>query len=221
LELEECISFRKGQRMHLKRDYGNVQNPNVRGICMSPTGNVRKVRKKQVGIMAEVVQMKWQRALHQATFCSLSMDGSNGQKVVRFRCDLPDAPWVLRGILGVLDEVIIEKLDDADQDCALTTTLKLDLVITQFCTPLGEPVNQDLKDHLLNIIRVVAVDGAPAERRAISLASNRLFTRLVTVIRDAAHAIRIAMKNSLQYDEVFSTVWKELFDNPNALVLLH
>mgnify|MGYP003330951470 CR=1 FL=1 len=38
------------------------------------------------------------------------------------------------------------------------------------------------------------------------------------MIRDAAHALRIAVKDPLQRDEVFAEIWASLFDKRHALV---
>ena len=47
-------------------------------------------------------------------------------------------------------------------------------------------------------------------------AARDLFHNLI-VVHDPAHAIRIAIK-ALHCDEVFASVWKELFDQRHALV---
>jgi len=210
VELEEQISFRKGERLGLKRKAPDDA---------APTKNVRKMRRKQVGIMSEVCQGRWRRSLRRATFVSLALDGSKGKKLVRFRSDCPEAPWFSTGVLGVLDEVVFDHVDEPAEDHAQRAMWKLDLLLTQFCTPLGAPLDQDFKDHLLKLVRVVGADGCAAERRAICLAAERLFPNLLYIIRDSAHAIRIAMRDSLRHDEVFKTVWWELFDKPHALVL--
>ena len=44
------------------------------------------------------------------------------------------------------------------------------------------------------------------------LAARDLFANLLIVIRDPAHAIRIAAK-ALHCDDVFGEVWHELFDS--------
>ena len=49
------------------------------------------------------------------------------------------------------------------------------------------------------------------------LAAPDLFPNLLIVIRDAAHALRIAAK-ALHCDDVFGEVWDELFDGRHALV---
>ena len=49
------------------------------------------------------------------------------------------------------------------------------------------------------------------------LAARDLFPNLLIVIRDPAHALRIATK-ALHCDDVFGEVWEELFDGRHALV---
>ena len=48
------------------------------------------------------------------------------------------------------------------------------------------------------------------------LAARELFPNLLIVIRDPAHAIRLASQ-SLHCDDVFGEVWRELFDGRHAL----
>ena len=77
--------------------------------------------------------------------------------------------------------------------------------------------DEELKTHLLNTVTCLSADGAAKERRAVFLAARELFPNVLIVIRDSAHAIRIAMK-ALHCDEVFASVWKELFDQRHASV---
>ena len=39
---------------------------------------------------------------------------------------------------------------------------------------------------------------------------KRLFNNLILLIRDPCHALKIAMKESLHYDELFGKIWEEL-----------
>ena len=77
--------------------------------------------------------------------------------------------------------------------------------------------NENLKAHVMKTVSCMAADGASNERRAVFLAGRELFDRLLIVIRDPAHGIRIAMK-ALHRDKLFGKVWHELFDVRHALV---
>ena len=73
------------------------------------------------------------------------------------------------------------------------------------------------EQHIMSTVLCLAADGASSERRAVFLAARELFPNLLIVIRDPAHAIRIAAK-ALHQDDVFGHVWHELFDARHALV---
>ena len=69
----------------------------------------------------------------------------------------------------------------------------------------------------MKTVEIIAADGAAKERRAVFLAARDLFPNLLIVIRDPAHAIRLAAK-ALHCDVLFEQVWEELFDGRHALV---
>ena len=184
--------------------------------------NLRRIRRKQVQIMAEVRRVDVRDLLRRASFISLSMDERKYKKTVRFRCDAPIKPYVHRGILGVLG---LEKsaVGDFEEDHALVAVRKLDNFLNTFCTPLGKKgqhVTTDvtLKEHIRKRTRIFAVDGASKERRALLLAVEELFPNVVLLLRDAAHAFRIAVKDPLHFDALFGDVWARLFDQRHALV---
>ena len=107
----------------------------------------------------------------------------------------------------------------------LTAVHQLDDFLTRFCSPLGPadghrappPLACDatLKAEIIKKVTCFAADGASKERRAIVMAARDVFPNVLIVIRDPAHAIRIATK-SLQCDELFGKVWHEFFDSRKA-----
>ena len=184
--------------------------------------NLRRIRRKQVRIMAEARREVLRKQLGEAQFISLSMDDRQYQKIVRFRCDAPSKPFVFKGILGVMS---LEKsaVGDFEEDHALMGVRQMDAFLNKFCTPIGpagEPVATDiaLKEHIRKTTRVFAADGASKERRALLLATQELFPNVVLLLRDAAHALRIAVRNPLHIDGLFGEVWTHLFDKRHALV---
>ena len=58
-------------------------------------------------------------------------------------------------------------------------------------------MQHEFKERIRKHVRILAVDGASEERRALELAAKDLFPNVVLFIRDAAHALRIAVKNPL------------------------
>ena len=74
-------------------------------------------------------------------------------------------------------------------------------------TSVLQTYTQTLKGHILKRTRSFAVDGAVKERRALEYVVQTIFPNVVLIVRDAAHALRIAMKDPLHHDDVFGDVW--------------
>ena len=232
--LTERVALRRDGRIHSKKYALSDPEQNRR----------RKRHRKQLRVMAECVRQKNRKQLSQATSISLAMDESKYRKIIRFRADLPTrlttrshwresnlgaSGFCVTGVLGILD-CSKKHASDFEEDHAVTAVKLLGDFLTKFCTPLGrgrrqaEPLacDEGLKDHVLRTVTSVSADGCPAERRAVFLAAREMFPNLLIVIRDSAHAIRIATK-ALHSDDVFGKVWRELFNERHALVpnLMH
>ena len=113
---------------------------------------------------------------------------------------------------------------DYEEDHALVAVRKLECALNTFCTPIPKRGEQAqvlfaLKEHIRKTVKVFAVDGATKERRALELASKELFPNVILLLRDPAHALKIAVKDPLHYDTVFGEIWEELFNKRHGLVL--
>ena len=151
-----------------------------------------------------------------------AVDESRRQKLVRFRCDLPRPPWRVRGVLGSYC-VDPSDIPESEEDYARFSARRMDAFLLRFCTPLAskrQPSAPDLllKEHIIGHTKVLSADGAASERRSLFLAARELFDSAVWVLRDPAHAVRIAVKTPLHSDEVFQQVWNECFGDKDALV---
>ena len=101
----------------------------------------------------------------------------------------------------------------------------LDAFIQSVCAPLRKrtrgqelAVDDALSAHIKHSVRCLSSDGAKSERSILFLAAQMVFKRVAHVIRDSAHAIRIAIKDPLHHDTLFGQVWEELFNKKHALV---
>ena len=133
--------------------------------------------------MAEVRREDIREELRSATVISLSMDDRENNKVVRYRCDAPQEPFVRSGILGVLN-LDNSALGDFEEDHALIALRKLDSFIERVGTPFGRagrPLATDLglKEHILKVARVFVADRASTERRACFLAVQEVLANVV------------------------------------------
>ena len=201
----------------------------------------RKRIRNQMQIMAEVIRQNIRSTLAKATNITLAVDEAQHRKIVRFRADSSEplardcffgkvsaGNYSISGVLGVL-HCSKKHACDFEDDHAVTAVKQLDGFMTRFCTPLGpsvrggrqrgpQPLACDvmLKAEIMKKVTCFAADGASKERRALALAVREVFPNVLIVIRDPAHAIRIASK-SLHCDALFGEVWDELFDGRHAL----
>ena len=185
----EKTAFRKQARLGQKMDAG-LWRPNI-----------RRIRRKQVRIMAEGRRMDIRRHLSEATSITLAMDDRKYQKLIRYRCDAPEAPFVRRGILCVLG-LAKSAVGDFEEDHALVAVRKLDQALNAFWTPLpprGQHLQVlfELKERMRNNVKAIASDGASKERRALQLAVEGLFPPVILILRDPARALKIAVKDPL------------------------
>ncbi len=180
-------------------------------------GSVRKQRRKMVRIMAEVARRALRIHLRAATSISIALDSRGRFKVLRFRCDMPGAPYVFNGVFGAL-RLKVTSLEEECEDHGDQAVQKLQAFLRRFCTDLEHGVDEELFSHVCSRVRALSSDGAAAERKALFLAAGVLFPETMIVIRDMAHAVRIAAKRPLHMDDIFGRVWKELFDSKDALV---
>ena len=208
-ESTEHVSFHKQARILGKK--GRLRH-----------NNLRRMRIKQIRVIAEVKRSDIRKQLREAQFISISMDDRKYEKLLRFRSDAPSEPFVHRGILGVMS---LDKsaVGDFEEDHALIAVRKMDGFLNRICTPLGPggrklATDIALKEHIRKCIRVFAADGASKERRALFLAAKELCPNIVLVLRDGAHALRIAVRDPLHFDSLFGEVWTHLFDQRHALV---
>ena len=146
----------------------------------------------------------------------MAIDESKKRKVIRAKCDTPDGRSA-RFFFGVV-EGDFKSVEELTEDHARMASRRLDEKLTEFCTPLQGPVDHALKEHIQKRVRVLAADGAKSERRALFLAAGNMFKRVFLIIRDHAHALRLAIKDSLLCDESFNLVYEELFDKKKALI---
>ena len=71
----------------------------------------------------------------------------------------------------------------------------------------------DEEKEMFKKIRCLSSDGGPSERKLMFRVVRTLCPGVVLVIRDFAHAARIAVQRPQQFDPVFNAVHTHLFNN--------
>ena len=194
-------SYRKENRVRQKRSQGRTSS------------NIRTRRRKQVRVIADVIRDQHRQALTAATSTSLAVGSRGKYKVARFRCDSHHHPYYVDGLLGTF-HCGYESLEDADADHGVRMQQNLQRCITRFWTPVGGGGHMaDEEKQMLKKIRCLSSDGAASERKVMFRVARTLCPWVVIVIRDFAHAARIAVQRPQQFDPVFDAVHTHLFNN--------
>ena len=196
------VSFRKEARIRQKK-----------GAARRSDG-VRKRLRKQIRVIADVLRDRRRQALAAATSITLAVDSRGKYKVARFRCDSRHRPYFVDGILGVF-HCGYESLEDAERDHGARMQRNLQQCITRFWTPLGEGGAHlaDQEAEMLSKVRCLSSDGGPSERKLMFRLVRTICPQVVLVIRDFAHAARIAVQRPQQFDPMFNAVHTHLFNN--------
>ena len=176
----------------------------------------RRQRRHMTRILAEVKRAENRNHIRKATCLSLAIDESKRRRVLRFRCDAPEDPYVADGVIGVMGGQPC-KVEELTADAAERFVKDLVQFLRKWCTPMSGEFDSALYDHLLQVVRVIAADGCQAERRNLFQAARTMFPNVFAIVRDIAHAARIACREGLHRDAVFGNVWEEMFGKRHAL----
>ena len=184
------------------------------------TSGSRQDMKALMQTMVGQIRSQKHVRLKLASFISIMVDDRGAYKVVRYRCDCADGSKLYdEGILTVIHKggcgMQVEEWDD--DFCEREAAAIID-GIKQFCT-LDAAFDKDLFSHFESHTLVYASDGCPAAlKTGLVLKDKDLLPALVCILRDPAHAVRIAAKDPLKADERFGSFWKQMFDSPHALI---
>ena len=123
------LSFRAQVNVHEKRGSSTV---------------VERRRKRNIlGIEAEVVRERCRKRCFEATSISLAVDECDTRKIIRIRCDTPEAPYKWDGTIGVLRrryDVTDDVARQIKEDHAAHNLVLLDQTLRAFFTPLPSKV---------------------------------------------------------------------------------
>ena len=211
-----CVSFRKQQRLQRKRHE----------LCL------RRQRRKQVAVMAEVAREETRKRVREAESITLAIDGCKARKIIRIRCDTPGPPYIYDGVIGALrlsyEEASPNVAQEITEDHAAHALTVLKNALRRFCTPLRSRLKsargdssgflEDLWQKFVQCVRILAADGDKGERRTLFLACRELFPNVAALLRDPAHIIRISTQKPLQLEDLYGEVFSELVGKRHALI---
>ena len=179
-------------------------------------------------IIREVVRTKKREMIRKAEAMTLSFDDRKGYKLVRFRVDTlrstpaasleVPATWktvAFEGIVGCLQCLRGSTLEDLADDYAVNAAKEVMTMLERLCTPLSEPKDDGLLDHVRLIVVGVVADGAL--QKVSQVLKQTCFLRIVLIVRDPAHFLRIACKDPLTRTGRFEAQYERLFTGTGAL----
>jgi hypothetical protein len=193
----------------------------------------RKQSRKLVLIMAAVRRIMIRKNIEEAQSITLGLDESKTRKIIRIRGDAPQHPFVFDAVLGIVSKSY-EAEDTASslrEDHAQHASKELEGFLKRFFTPLAtkkrgraareQPAASFCAEELARFrkkVRVLTSDGGAAERRALFFEAQTFFYNVKYLIRDLAHAIRIATQVPLRIESMYKEVFEELMDKRHALI---
>lgn len=206
-------SFAKASKLSATEDF-----------ILAPASRKRPVRDKtfrsMVNIMAEVERQRSRDVLKKSKHATFACDDKGDYRALRVKVsyEAPDgtikSEIMLLGVLYKGGRSAETTLQDFDKDSAEKFQHSLKIACERFCTPLGETVDRDLLEQLNRIVITASGDGLFCLQKALrSLASSSVFPKVTLIIRDACHAIRIATRDPLRYEERFGEHWKTVFED--------
>ena len=179
-------------------------------------------------ILREVVRAKKREKIRLAEAMTLSFDDRKGYKLVRFRVDTLNstpaaslegpATWkavAFEGIVGCLQCLRGSSLEALADDYAVNAAHEVMKTLERLCTPLSQPRDECLLDHVRSIVVGVVADGAL--QKAAQVLQKMHLHRIVLIARDPAHFLRIACKDPLTRTGRFEAQYLRLFTGPDAL----
>ena len=176
---------------------------------------------KMFRILAEVCRQRKRSWLSAAKSITITLDDRNEFKAVRFKCDYL-ADWqgktgllaLIRRLAGIADK----EIEDFEEDYAVRQVAAITSALRSFFTSIKGVFHEDMFQHLCTHVRALGSDGATKEVKTLYKLRQQLFPNAVVIIRDAAHAVRIAVRDPLLADCEFKAMWDLLFDGEHALI---
>ena len=153
-----------------------------------------------------------------ASSMAVCVDDRGAWKLLRFRCDHEKGHKT--GVLGLLyrggDGVA--QVEDWEDDFCKREAESIMKAIREFCTSTVSDFDEGLFQHIIRCTNIYVSDGCPAALRTGRVLQTYHLKSIAFMIRDPAHAVRIAARDPLHAEERFGEFWRRGFDSQHALI---
>ena len=207
--LKEGVSFRSSTRLQTTEKF--IEKGVAQGL------ECRKVKALQSIIVERKREQKrnWLRA---ASSIAIVVDDRGAWKLLRFRCD--HGRSFKAGVLRVLYRggVALVPVEEWNDDFCQREAESIMRGIRDFCTGREYGFDTGLFEHMRVAIHIYVSDGCAAALKTGRMLKTSQLQNIAFMIRDPAHAIRIAARDPLHAEERFGEFWTRVFDSKHALV---
>ena len=152
--------------------------------------------------------------------CSIavSVDDRGPWNILRFRCDHERGHKT--GLLGVLyrggDGV--QSVEYWNDDFCMGESDSIMKALLVFCTHKLSGFDEGLFEHMKLCTKIYVSDGCAAALKTGRMLKIHYLKNIAFMIRDPAHAVRIAARDPLHAEERVGEFWRRVFDSKHALV---
>ena len=211
-------------------------------------GRGRMTRRRMLRIMAAVARERLCGHVKACESATEALDDCKGWKIIRTRCDTPGPPYCSDGVLGVIKKTYCDAASGAEDHAERTlkcinalhrrvfvqhtqrerktrrirrrgeTEVQNKTKTNKRQVELSTVCDEEALQSFRHKVRILAADGGSGERRAVFLATKKYFPRASVVIRDPAHALRIATQKPLQLEGLYGHVYEEIINKRHALI---
>ena len=204
------ISFNKSAKLLATEDFLFIGGVRHRPIQ-------RKVFRSMARIMAESEREKGRELLRKSSHATIACDDKGDYRTIRLKCAYICEDGSVKSsllLLGVLHRGgnVDTSIQAFDKDYCEKFLESMRFACGRFCTPLGKELDRDLLKRLYQIVCTACGDGHFGLQKALK-SQISIFPHLSLVIRDACHAIRIATRDPLRFEETFGEHWKSVFED--------
>jgi hypothetical protein len=194
--IQSPISFKSMETFAFTEDFISSTRQDARIVS-------ERAAAKIVRLFQEVVRQKKREVLAEATSMSISMDDKSSHRVIRYKTNLAHLPYG-KGVLCVLQHGGIGgdlRVQDFDPDFSERLCHSLLRGMERMATPLGQQMDLNLYQHMIQICRTYTADGCPAALKAGRILASSC-PNLTSIIRGPSHALRREMRKTNQNDNL-------------------
>ena len=215
---QSVVSFRQAEKQGIVMNWLSGR----RGVAAG-----RKAFAAMIRVMSLVVRLKKRARLRAASAISIGLDDRGAYRLITYRCDTPcpedSKDWTgwASGCLGVLRRggaASAKTLENSDDDYSKAMADSIVLAFRRVATGTDGVCDEDAATWMMQNVRIGVADGHAAAQKCLRFLACGRMPNMLVIVRDFAHAVRIATRDPLLAVGEFEAWWTDVFDSKFALI---